>query len=152
MNEYMLEAIKEAQKGVLSNHGGPFGAVVVKDQKIISRAHNQVVASNDPTAHAEILAIRKASEALQSFDLSDCELYTSCEPCPMCLSAIFWARIPKIYYAANRQDAARAGFDDSRFYEAVCGKIELAEIKNINRSESLEVFQNWNQKNDKVRY
>lgn len=105
-------AIKEATKGMRKGEGGPFGAIIVKNGKIIACAHNTVLKSKDPTAHAEVNAIRKASKKLKRFDLSDCEIYTSCEPCPMCFSAIHWARIPKIYYAATISDAKKAGFNE----------------------------------------
>ena len=113
----MLEAVKEAEQGITLKHGGPFGAVVVKDGKIIGKGHNKVVGSNDPTAHGEIDAIRDACRNIGSFDLSGAELYTTCYPCPMCLGAILWSRIQKVYYCANSEDAARVGFDDSVFYE-----------------------------------
>ncbi len=114
---FMREAFQMALEGMKSGHGGPFGAVVVKDGQIISRASNMVLATNDPTAHAEVVAIREACKVLNNFQLEGCEIYTSCEPCPMCLGAIYWARPLTVYYSANRFDAAAAGFDDSFIYE-----------------------------------
>ena len=114
-------AIAEAVRGVQAGQGGPFGAVVVKDGVVIAAAANSVVASNDPTAHAEVQAIRAACAALGTFRLDGCDIYASCEPCPMCLGAILWARPRAVYYAATRQDAASAGFDDAIFYEALSG-------------------------------
>src|SRR5262245_60552893 len=115
--KFMQEAIMLAHNGVVNNEGGPFGCVVVKDNNIVGRGNNKVTSSNDPTAHAEVVAIRDACRNLQSFQLDDCEIYTSCEPCPMCLGAIYWARPKRVYYANNRQDAANIGFDDSLIYE-----------------------------------
>ncbi len=143
----MHQAIKEALKGVEHNHGGPFGAVIVKDGKILSKAHNEVVKNNDPTAHAEINAIKKASKKLQNFDLSGCEIYTTCMPCPMCLGAIKWANIKTIYYGATSKDADVIGFRDEEFYEK-----ETLELKNIDRDECLEPFGVWSAKEDKVLY
>jgi len=116
MNNFMEIAVQEALKGIRKKEGGPFGAVIVKDGEIISVGNNQVILTNDPTAHAEIVAIRRASEKLGRFDLSDCEIYTTCEPCPMCYSAIHWAKIPIMYYGASRDDAAEIGFDDKYLY------------------------------------
>jgi len=113
MHPFMREAFREAEYGVASGHGGPFGAVIVKDGTIIARAHNEVVKTNDPTAHAEMLAIRKASAAVENFRLEGCILYTTGEPCPMCFSAIHWAHIEKVYYCNTKEDAARQGFDDT---------------------------------------
>lgn len=115
MNKYMNIAIKEAQKGIHENHGGPFGAVIVKDGKIIGRGHNQVVLKNDPTCHGEIQAIRQASKKLNNFDLSGCDIYTTSEPCPMCMGAIMWANIDHIYYGCNINDAEMIGFRDNIF-------------------------------------
>ncbi|MDR0370718.1 MAG: nucleoside deaminase [Prevotellaceae bacterium] len=114
---YLRNAIRLADENITNKGGGPFGAVVVKDGKIIARAVNTVTTGNDPTAHAEVNAIREACRNLQTFDLSGCEMYASCEPCPMCLSAIYWARIDKVYYAGSRADAQAAGFDDSFIYQ-----------------------------------
>ncbi|MBK8702952.1 MAG: nucleoside deaminase [Saprospiraceae bacterium] len=114
---FMLSAIQLAREGMLRNQGGPFGALVIKDGQIIGRGNNQVTSSNDPTAHAEIVAIRDACRHLNSFQLDDCLLFTSCEPCPMCLGAIYWARPSHVFYACTRHDASQAGFDDSFIYE-----------------------------------
>jgi guanine deaminase len=143
----MLEAVKEAFAGVRQNHGGPFGAVVVKEGKIVSKAHNEVVKLNDPTAHAEINAIKKASKKLGTFDLSGCEIYTTCMPCPMCQGAIKWANIKTVYYGATSKDADEIGFRDKEFYE----KDNLKTI-NIDREESLEPFKAWQAKEDKITY
>lgn len=147
MNKFMLQAVKEAFKGVRQNHGGPFGAVIVKDGKIVSKAHNEVVKSNNPTAHAEINAIKKASKKLGTFDLSGCEIYTTCMPCPMCLGAIKWANIKTVYYGATSKDADEIGFRDLEFY-----KKDNLKIINIDRTESLEPFKVWQEKDDKVAY
>jgi guanine deaminase len=143
----MHQAIKEAFKGVQQNHGGPFGAVIVKDGKILSKAHNQVLKTNDPTAHAEINAIKKASKKLGTFDLSGCEIYTTCMPCPMCLGAIKWANIKIVYYGASSKDADEIGFRDQEFYEK-----DNLKIINIDRVESLEPFKVWSAKEDKILY
>lgn len=152
--EFMQRAIYIAQKGIDANDGGPFGAVVVKDGEIISEGWNQVTSTNDPTAHAEIMAIRKACEKLNSFQLEDCILYTSCEPCPMCLGAIYWARPKRIYYACTREDAAKVGFDDQFIYDEIAGEIAERRIETINflREEALQVFENWDNKIDKIEY
>lgn len=153
MNYFMQTAIDEARHGMDHNHGGPFGAVIVKDGEIISRAHNDVLKTNDPTAHAEILAIRQASEILDRFDLSDCEIYTTSEPCPMCLAAIYWARIRTIYFGSGKEDVARIGFDDSRFYELIKSGngSELSRI-NIEKEKCLELLKRWEKKPDKQMY
>lgn len=153
MNYFMQTAIDEARHGMDHNHGGPFGAVIVKDGEIISRAHNDVLRTNDPTAHAEILAIRQASEILDRFDLSDCEIYTTSEPCPMCLAAIYWARIRTIYFGSGKEDVARIGFDDSRFYELIKSGngSELSRI-NIEKEKCLELLKRWEKKPDKQMY
>ncbi|MCQ6963617.1 nucleoside deaminase [Methanolobus chelungpuianus] len=153
MNYFMQTAIDEARHGMDHNHGGPFGAVIVKDGEIISRAHNEVLRTNDPTAHAEILAIRQASELLDRFDLSDCEIYTTSEPCPMCLAAIYWARIRTVYFGSGKEDVARIGFDDSRFYEIIRSGngSELSRI-NIEKEKCLELLKRWEKKPDKQMY
>jgi len=150
----MKLAIQEALKGMNANQGGPFGAVLVRNGKIISRAHNQVIKNNDPTAHAEILAIRKASKKLGRFDLSDCEIYTTCEPCPMCLAAIHWAKLKKLYYGCTKKDAARINFDDKFIYEAIRGTAKKQKVKavQIKREECLRLFSAWSKKKDKVQY
>jgi guanine deaminase len=153
MDKFMLEAIKEARKGVLEGEGGPFGAVVVKDGKIVGRGHNRVVGKKDPTAHAEIEAIRDAAKKLNDFSLKGCTLYVTAEPCPMCFGAIHWARIDKVIYGATREDAAKIGFDDSLIYEIIEGKRE-DNVKFIqkHRKECLEIFNLWFEKKDKILY
>jgi guanine deaminase len=153
MNKFMSIAVKEAQAGVKYNHGGPFGAVITKNGEIIAKAHNKVITSNDPTAHAEIIAIRMAAKKLNSFDLSDCEIYSSCEPCPMCLAAIHWAKIKKLYYGCTREDAAVIGFEDQHLYEILQGKTKpQMEIEQLDRNECLQPFAAWDVKPDKVQY
>ena len=141
MNKYMKEAIKEAKKGILSDHGGPFGSVIVKDNKIIARAHNEVIKSQDPTCHGEMQAIRKASKKLKTFDLSGCELYTTGEPCPMCLGAILWARIDKVYYGSNVIDTKKIGFDDLEFYEKLKNKDEF--LVELDRDACLKLYEEY---------
>jgi len=150
----MLRAISIAQNGVETDAGGPFGAVVVKDGEIIAEGWNEVTSTNDPTAHAEVTAIRKACRRLNSFQLEDCEIYTSCEPCPMCLGAIYWARPKRIYFAGTREDAARFGFDDEFIYEEISAGIENRRIETINfmREEGMSVFEMWEKKPDKIEY
>ena len=154
-NEFMLRAIELAQASVDSNAGGPFGCVIVRDGKIVGVGVNRVTSTNDPTAHAEIVAIRDACEKLNSFQLDGCVIYTSCEPCPMCLGAIYWARPERIVIACDRNDAAKAGFDDAFIYDELCGK-DLSNRKvptsTVLREAGLEVFQNWIAKPDKVEY
>jgi tRNA(Arg) A34 adenosine deaminase TadA len=150
----MKAAIELALAGVKSGKGGPFGAVIVKDGQIIARGMNCVPSSLDPTAHAEVVAIRDACKKLKNFRLDDCELYTSCEPCPMCLAAIYWARIPKVYYAGTRADAAEVGFDDSLIYDEVALPIEERSLplKPLLRASAKAAFKAWAKKQDKVRY
>lgn len=138
----------------MANGGGPFGAVIVKDGKIVAEGSNCVTLNNDPTAHAEVTTIRKACTALNTFDLSGCEIYTSCEPCPMCLSAIYWARIERIYYGCNKVDAKNIGFDDSFIYEQIELKPELRSIPSsqVLHTEALEAFRMWTDKEDKIEY
>lgn len=152
--QFMLKAIELSIENVRSGKGGPFGAVVVKDGKIIATGANQVTASNDPTAHAEIVAIRNACAALGSFQLTDCELYTSCEPCPMCLGAIYWARPKIVYYANSARDAAAIDFDDSFIYEQIALPHEQRSIACIQamRDEGMEAFRLWKEKHDKIKY
>jgi len=151
---FMRRAISLAQKGIDSNSGGPFGAVVVKDGEIIGEGCNQVTSTNDPTAHAEVVAIRNACQKLGSFQLDNCILYTSCEPCPMCLGAIYWARPLRVFYAATREDAAQIGFDDQFIYEEIEKNFEHRQMKLVNlmRDEGLAVFENWENKSDKKEY
>jgi guanine deaminase len=152
--EFMRRAIELAQNGIDANDGGPFGAIVVKNGKIIGEGCNRVTSTNDPTAHAEVVAIREACQNLNSFQLEDCTIYTSCEPCPMCLGAIYWARPKQMFFACNREDAARVGFDDRLIYEEIERPIEERRIKSINflREEGLRVFENWAKKSDKTEY
>ena len=152
--KFMRRAIALAQEGIDRNVGGPFGAVVVKDGEIIGEGCNRVTSTNDPTAHAEVVAIRSACERLGSFQLENCILYTSCEPCPMCLGAIYWARPAQVFYAATHTDAARIGFDDQFIYEEIEKPIENRKIRTVNflRDEGLKVFGNWANKMDKTEY
>lgn len=152
--QFMQAAIDMASKDMNSNAGGPFGAVVVKNGEIVAAGHNEVTSTNDPTAHAEVVAIRKACEKLGTFQLDDCEIYTSCEPCPMCLGAIYWARPSKVYYACNQQDAADIDFDDQFIYDEIGNGIENRSIKFIPlmRNEALQVFKDWSEKIDKTEY
>ncbi len=150
----MAEAIRLSQKMMRANKGGPFGAVIVKNGKIIARGFNQVTSANDPTAHAEIMAIRKACKKLKTFQLTGCELYTSCEPCPMCLGAIYWARPKKVYFANTKKDAARIGFDDDFIYQELKGPLTKRKMafQPMMREQALKVFQEWQKKKDKIRY
>lgn len=152
--KFMMEAIRLSQNGIRSNHGGPFGCVIVKGDEIVGRGNNSVTSTNDPTAHAEVMAIRDACKNLNSFQLTDCEVYTSCEPCPMCLGAIYWARPKVIYYANNRQDAADIGFDDSMIYDEMAASIEERRIPilSLGRVEALKIFEEWRHKDDKTEY
>jgi len=152
MNQWMQIAYDEATAGMLANNGGPFGAVIVKNGKIIASAHNEVLKTKDYTAHAEINSIRKACKILDNFDLSGCVLYTTCKPCPMCLGAIFWARISTVYYGATEDDAARGGFDDKRFYEMMQGENQDVTLKQIDHKDNAKLFDTWLQKSDKKIY
>lgn len=153
-DQFMREAIRLADDGVKAGRGGPFGCVVVRRGEIVGRGNNRVTSTNDPTAHAEVTAIRDACARLGTFQLADCELYTSCEPCPMCLSAIYWARIPAVFYGNTRADAAAIGFDDDFIYQQVALPIEQRSIamRPLLRDESLGSFRLWSEKTDKVRY
>lgn len=150
----MREAIRLAKEGVEAGNGGPFGCVIVKDGKIIGKGSNSVLKTNDPTAHAEVVAIRDACKNLNHFQLEGCEVYTSCEPCPMCLGAIFWARPRKVFYACTKEDAAEAGFDDEFIYREIEIKPSDRKIPmdNFLREESLEAFEIWKEKGDKKLY
>lgn len=154
MKNFMKIAIAEAELGLKNGDGGPFGAVVVRDGKIISRARNEVLKNNDPTCHAEIQAIRKASQKLKKFELTDCEIYSTCEPCPMCLAAIFWARIPRLFFGATRDDASKIGFDDAKIYDFLSGKISKMPLakKQIVRKDCLKSFEKWKNMKSKTRY
>ncbi len=152
--EWMREAVALSLSGVKNNEGGPFGAIVVKDGQIVGRGNNKVTSSNDPTAHAEVVAIRDACKNLNTFQLDGCIVYTSCEPCPMCLGAIYWARPEKVFFACTKQDAANSGFDDQFIYD----EIELPfgdrkiPFEQVLQAEGLAAFQNWDAKTDKVEY
>ena len=152
-NEFMKRAIELSIESVNSG-GGPFGSIIVKDNNIVAEGSNKVTLTNDPTAHGEIVAIREACKKLNNFSLNDCELYSTCEPCPMCLSAIYWARIDKIYYANTRKDAQKIDFDDSLIYSELQKNINKRKIPMIQlmRKEALEAFELWNKKTDKVKY
>jgi guanine deaminase len=153
-NAFMQEAIRRATENVRDGLGGPFAAVVVKDGRVIAAGANSVTSTNDPTAHAEVTAIREACRELGTFQLTGCEIYTSCEPCPMCLGAIYWARPDRVFYAATASDAAAAGFDDSFIYEEL--KRAQADrripLEPMMREAGLEPFREWTQKNDRIRY
>jgi guanine deaminase len=153
-NSLMQEAIRRAMENVRSGRGGPFGAIVAKDRRVIATGTNLVTSSNDPTAHAEVNAIREACRALGAFQLTGCEIYTSCEPCPMCLGAIYWARPDRVYFAATARDAADAGFDDSFIYEELKVAHGDRKIPFVNgmRDAGLEPFQEWARRGDRVRY
>ena len=152
-NNFMLRAI-ELSVNSANNAGGPFGCVIVKDNKIIAEGLNKVTSSNDPTAHAEIVAIRDACQKLNTFNLSGSDLYSSCEPCPMCLSAIYWSHIDNIFYANTSDDAKKINFDDSFIYSEFSKKIEDRKIpiKQMLRDEALKAFELWNKKTDKIEY
>ena len=152
--KFMKEAIELSLSGCMSNEGGPFGCVIVKGNKVVGRGNNKVIRNNDPTAHAEIVAIRNACKNLNSFQLEGCEIYASCEPCPMCLGAIYWARPRVVYYANNRQDAANSGFDDSLIYEDMARELYKRRIPIIalEREDAIKVFAEWTNKNDKKLY
>ncbi len=153
-NVFMARAIQLSIENVRSGRGGPFGAVVVKDGEIIAEGANRVTSTNDPTAHAEVLAIRQACQKLGDFELKDCELYTSCEPCPMCLGAIYWARPAHVYFACAAADAANAGFDDSFIYREIAEPLSQRSIPMIQmmREEALAAFHEWQQHPNKIDY
>lgn len=150
----MQRAIELARAGVEHDLGGPFGCVIVKEGEIVGEGSNQVTSTNDPTAHAEIIAIRQACTSLNSFQLDGCTIYTSCEPCPMCLGAIYWARPEKVYYACTREDAAGIGFDDDFIYQELERSNDSRELvlTNLMRDEALSVFSEWSAKSDKIEY
>ena len=151
---FLRQAIELAVDNVRRGLGGPFGAMVVKDGEVIATGANCVTTSNDPTAHAEVTAIRAACQKIGTFQLDDCELYASCEPCPMCLAAGYWARLRKIYYAGTRRDAAAAGFDDDLIYRELTRPVSRRKLpmKQLLRRDALKVFADWKQKPDKIRY
>jgi tRNA(Arg) A34 adenosine deaminase TadA len=152
--EFMSEAVQAALKGMNNNEGGPFGCIVVKDGEIIGIGNNKVTSTNDPTAHAEVTAIRDACKNINSFQLDGCIIYTSCEPCPMCLGAIYWARPDKVYYGSNQQDAANIGFDDEFIYKEIPLPYNERSIpfEQIARKIALEPFNKWEEKQDKTEY
>ena len=151
--EFMKRAIDLSLESV-NKSGGPFGCIIVKENKIVAEGSNKVTSSNDPTAHGEIVAIREACKNLNTFTLAGCELYSSCEPCPMCLSSIYWSRIKKIYFANTRKDAQKIDFDDSLIYSELLKNINERKIPMIQmmRSEALKAFELWDKKTDKVKY
>lgn len=152
--ELMKIAIERSSYGMRNNFGGPFGAIIVKNGEIIADSFNMVTSTNDPTAHAEVTVIRKACEKLKTFDLSGYELYTSCEPCPMCLASIYWARISKIYYANSKEDAEKIDFSDKFIYEefAKDKKNRSIKMEQIYREDAIKVFDEWAKKTDKISY
>ena len=158
MNEYMKIAKDLAESNLVTNVGGPFGACIVKDGKIIGRGSNHVLENNDPTAHAEVMAIRDACKNINSYDLSGCELYTSCYPCPMCLSAIIWANIKTVYYGNTKEDAADIGFRDDFIYDFInklasnASQDEVLKLTKIDRDETIDTFNKFKEKTDKTIY
>lgn len=152
--KFMREAIRLSIENVKSGNGGPFGAVIVKNGEIIARGANEVTSSNDPTAHAEVVAIRNACEKLGNFQLDDCEIYCSCEPCPMCLGAIYWARPKKIYYANTKTDAAGIDFDDDFIYQEIELPVSNRKLPTIQllRDEAIVAFQEWSESTNKIKY
>ena len=152
MNKYMRMAIAEARKGIRAGHGGPFGCVIVKGDEVVGKGHNQVVKNNDPTCHGEIMAIHKACKKLGTFDLSGCELYTTGEPCPMCMSAILWANIDKVYYGCNILDTEDIGFRDKKFYEMQQIDARKHFIHELDRKQCLKLYGEYKRISDKVNY
>ncbi len=152
--QWMLEAIELSRRNVRENKGGPFAALIVRDDKVISRGTNLVTSVNDPTAHAEIVAIREACRSLRTFRLDGCDIVTTCEPCPMCLGAIYWARLSRIFYANSREDAARIGFDDRMIYSEIALPMERRKTPAIRilQAEGRVAFDEWDGKADKTRY
>ena len=151
---FLEEAIALANEKMNAGEGGPFGAVIVKNNQVVGRGWNRVTSKKDPTAHAEIEAIRRACKTLDTFSLEGCEIYSSCEPCPMCLAAIYWARLDALIFAATREDAADAGFDDDVLYQQVALLPEQRSLlsKNVGRKQAQEVFKRWKEKEDKMMY
>ena len=155
MNKFMDVAINLSDDNFDKNYGGPFGACIVKDGEIIGKGINRVLKDNDPTAHAEIVAIRNACKKLETFDLTGCEIYTSCYPCPMCLSAIIWSNIKKVYYANTKEDAADIGFRDDFIYEFISNNMEdksVLNLKSMDREEAIKVFEEYKDMKDKAIY
>ena len=157
MNEYMKVAKELSDDNLLTNVGGPFGACIVKDGKIIGKGSNHVLSNNDPTAHAEVMAIRDACKNINTYDLSGCEVYTSCYPCPMCLSAIIWSNIKKVYYGNTKEDAAEIGFRDDFIYDYIKTlsdnpKKDVLDMESMDREETIKTFNNFSEKEDKTIY
>jgi guanine deaminase len=152
--KFMNEAVRIGMVGMHKNLGGPFGCVIVRNDQIIGKGCNSVIATNDPTAHAEIVAIRDACKNIQSFHLYDCEVYSTCEPCPMCMGALYWARPKKVYFASSRADAANIGFDDSYIYEQIALPIEQRKIEMqcLECDEANQMFKEWKSLNNKTLY
>lgn len=152
--KFMEQAIMLAKENVNKLNGGPFGAIIVKNGKIIGKGVNSVTMNNDPTAHAEVMAIRDACKNLETYQLEDCEVYSSCEPCPMCMGAIYWARTKKLYYAATKEDAANAGFDDSYIYNEINSPLNKRDLpsEQICREKAVEVFKHWQENSEKIPY
>lgn len=152
--EFLKKAVQLAHENIEQGNGGPFGAVVVKNGQIIAEGANHVTSNNDPTAHAEVVAIREACQKLNSFQLEDCEIYCSCEPCPMCLGAIYWARPKAIYFAATKNDAANAGFDDSFIYEEIVLPLNKRAIQTEHHPlhQAIDVFNKWKEMENKIEY
>jgi len=152
--DFMREAISLSINNVVEGKGGPFGAVVVKDGKIIARGANSVTQLNDPTAHAEVIAIRNACKELDTFQLTDCDIYSSCEPCPMCLGAIYWARPNRLFYANTKENAAAIGFDDQFIYEEIARPVEERQLftKQLLGEEAITAFKKWELNNEKALY
>ncbi len=151
MNKFMKAAIEEANLGIDNGHGGPFGSVVVRKGKIVGRGHNTVVHDNDPTSHGEIMAIRDACRNLGTYDLTGCDIYTTSEPCPMCLGAVLWSNIDKVYYGCNQEDADKIGFRDKIFYKMMKKK-ELGTLNEVDRQECLKVFDKYDHLDNKKIY
>jgi len=150
---YLLEAIKEAENGIKNGDGGPFGAVIVKNGEIIGRGHNRVILKNDPTAHAEIEAIRDACNNINSFNLSGCEMYVTAKPCPMCFGAIHWARLKRVYYGSSSKDITKIGFDDEKFYRIIKGEIpDNIDFVYVKCDKCIEVFEKWYNNPNKILY
>jgi len=148
--DYMAQAIKEALEGIENSEGGPFGSVIVKDGKIIGRGHNRVLLKKDPTCHGEIEAIRNACQNIGTYDLSGCELYTTAEPCPMCLGAVLWSNISRVYYGCSRKDTENIGFRDNAFYEYLAGKGKAFSVSERNREDCLKLFDEYKKKNPTI--
>lgn len=152
MNKFMKMAISEARKGIRNGHGGPFGAVIVKDGVVVGKGHNEVLKNNDPTCHGEVMAIHKACKKLGTFDLTGCEIYTTGDPCPMCMAAILWANIKKIYYGCNIYDTEKIGFRDKKFYEMQEEGMRQKLLTEMDRKACLKLYEEYAQMEDKKNY